>query len=160
MSDLLSILSPLLTSRTATVQLTLSKHADGHLSVTAMPVVVSGEDDDDDVKKLVAALSVPVKFTGTIDTILAELQARISTYVPRRKSWEQQLEEIEATLKTPASKPPGKPAKKSIAKPVSSKDAGTAESGTDDNDDTATDHAAAGDTSATSDGDKESAFQL
>lgn len=121
MKDILTVLAPMLSAHTATVQLTLSKHAEGCVSLVVMPVVVVDNNNDAAVTKLVAALSVPIKITGPLETLASELEAHVASYMPHRMTWEQQLDAIAASVESTTKKPAATTASASKPTKASSK---------------------------------------
>lgn len=91
----LKAVAPMLSAHTATISVTFSKNSDGEFSLVVAPFAGTMKGEETPVfQKMKAALSIPLKFTGSLEDIEAALSERVSGVLPRRGSIEAQLDEM------------------------------------------------------------------
>mgnify|MGYP000317675541 CR=1 FL=1 len=101
--SLLETLMPLMSESCVKLDLSITA-ANGDICLRVSPLV--GEVNSSatsEVKRLKAALAVPLKINGTLGEIEAGLVERVRGYVVRRNDWEAQLQRVEVAA-TPSEK--------------------------------------------------------
>ena len=96
---MLKLFQPLMQATTATISFSLSKNTDGLVSLTVMPICAKLDHDDEELKVLKAALSIPLKIVGNDFTeIEVALGERIQQEMPKRNEWAERCQQVESLL--------------------------------------------------------------
>lgn len=95
---MLTILRPLLNSKTATVNFTINKLENGEFHLVVNPVCSIDDHEDSELQALKAALSLPILVTGKMDDLEPKLAEYVKQQLPHRCSWEEQIKDVQAAL--------------------------------------------------------------
>lgn len=96
--SLLETIIPLITKSTSTLDISIQGNTEGAVvRITPIGGAIS-ETAGEEEKQLRAALSTPLKVTGSLSQIESELVSRIKTYKTKRNEWERELERIDSKV--------------------------------------------------------------
>lgn len=106
--SLINAVSPIITSKTASVHLEISGTSDGRMNVIAKPVVGPvAQTAPQELHALCAALATPIKVVGDPQEVEQALANAITEQAPHRQSWAERASELEAQIAEAAKKDTG-----------------------------------------------------